>query len=215
MTIELNKVTWYSKIAAVILFVGVFYLGYWLGTQQAVKIYVEVPHVIHRDVLVSNLSTNQDNIQLQGHVSRRQTYEKDFGNGLVFQLIPNDNGWNIEIIPAGVQNANDYGFASIATPPFHGPTPLQIEGWSFANASDTNETTRDFFFVLNKQDANITADAVQQLMSGKTSDFSPGVPLGQGELNIQNMKLGNLASKSQAWIESMDFSVSLKMPRKK
>ena len=47
MTIEWNKVTWYSKIAAVILFVGAFYLGYWLGTQQAEKIYIEVPHMVH------------------------------------------------------------------------------------------------------------------------------------------------------------------------
>ena len=46
MAIEWNKVTWYSKITAVILFVGVFYLGYWLGTQKAQKIYVIVPHLI-------------------------------------------------------------------------------------------------------------------------------------------------------------------------
>lgn len=48
MTIEWNKVTWYSKLAAVILFVGTFFLGFWLGTMKAEKIYVEVPHIIHR-----------------------------------------------------------------------------------------------------------------------------------------------------------------------
>jgi hypothetical protein len=35
MTIEWNKVTWYSKLAAVILFVGVFWRGFWLGTMKA------------------------------------------------------------------------------------------------------------------------------------------------------------------------------------
>jgi hypothetical protein len=46
MTIEWNKVTWYSKLAAVILFVGVFWLGFWLGTMKAEKIYIEVPHIV-------------------------------------------------------------------------------------------------------------------------------------------------------------------------
>ncbi len=34
MKIELHKVTWYSKLFAVILFVGVFYLGFYLGMQN-------------------------------------------------------------------------------------------------------------------------------------------------------------------------------------
>ena len=33
MSIEWNKVTWYSKFIAVILFVGIFWLGYVLGNQ--------------------------------------------------------------------------------------------------------------------------------------------------------------------------------------
>lgn len=33
MKIQWNKVTWYSKLAAVILSLGIFYLGYYLGQQ--------------------------------------------------------------------------------------------------------------------------------------------------------------------------------------
>ncbi|MFA6552164.1 MAG: hypothetical protein WCT19_01535 [Candidatus Paceibacterota bacterium] len=33
MTIEFNKVTWYSNIVAIIIFVGTFYIGYYLGGQ--------------------------------------------------------------------------------------------------------------------------------------------------------------------------------------
>jgi hypothetical protein len=33
MKIQWNKVTWYSKLIAVILFVGVFFLGLWLGNS--------------------------------------------------------------------------------------------------------------------------------------------------------------------------------------
>lgn len=35
MDIEWNTVTWYSKLAAALLFVGVFVLGFYLGTQYA------------------------------------------------------------------------------------------------------------------------------------------------------------------------------------
>lgn len=46
MTIEWNKVTWYSKIVVVIIFVGTFFLGFWLGTMKTEKVYVEVPHLV-------------------------------------------------------------------------------------------------------------------------------------------------------------------------
>lgn len=49
MTIEWNKVTWYSKLVAVIVFVGTFFLGFWLGTMKAEKIYMEVPHIVHHN----------------------------------------------------------------------------------------------------------------------------------------------------------------------
>ena len=54
MTVEWNKVTWYSKIAAVIIFVGTFFLGFWLGTMKVEKVYVEVPRVVHRASQIRN-----------------------------------------------------------------------------------------------------------------------------------------------------------------
>ncbi|HWH07113.1 MAG TPA: MliC family protein [Candidatus Paceibacterota bacterium] len=35
MTIEWKKVTWYSQALAIILFIGVFAFGYWLGAKQS------------------------------------------------------------------------------------------------------------------------------------------------------------------------------------
>ncbi len=32
--ISWNSVTWYSQVAAIVLFVGVFFLGYWLGDRS-------------------------------------------------------------------------------------------------------------------------------------------------------------------------------------
>lgn len=48
MKIEWNKVTRFSTITAIVLFVGMFFLGFWLGTMRAERVYVEVPHVIVR-----------------------------------------------------------------------------------------------------------------------------------------------------------------------
>lgn len=50
MKIIWDKVTWYSKLFAVILFVLIFALGFWLGTQKAEKIYVYVPFAVHHDL---------------------------------------------------------------------------------------------------------------------------------------------------------------------
>jgi membrane-bound inhibitor of C-type lysozyme len=47
MKIEWNKVTWYSKLVAVVLFVGVFYLGFYIGgfvssANQAVREFSDI-----------------------------------------------------------------------------------------------------------------------------------------------------------------------------
>lgn len=34
MKIEFNKVTWYSKFLAIIIFIGTFFLGFWLGQRN-------------------------------------------------------------------------------------------------------------------------------------------------------------------------------------
>ena len=53
MTIEWSKVTWHSKLATIVLFAATFFLGFWLGTMNAEKVYVEVPHIIKRSVEVA------------------------------------------------------------------------------------------------------------------------------------------------------------------
>jgi len=38
MSIQWNKVTWYSKLIAVVIFVAVFFLGFYLGQQWQIAI---------------------------------------------------------------------------------------------------------------------------------------------------------------------------------
>lgn len=85
MTIEWNKVTWYSKIAAVVIFVGTFFLGFWLGTMKIENVYVEVPRVVQRSVEQNNLintlsQTTATSIDTVGW----KTYENS-KNGLRFK----------------------------------------------------------------------------------------------------------------------------------
>jgi hypothetical protein len=77
MTIEWNKVTWYSKLAAVIVFVGVFWLGFWLGTMKAEKVYVEVPHMVHHAEQTLDKATSTITLGDVGGISNWKTYTND------------------------------------------------------------------------------------------------------------------------------------------
>lgn len=218
MTIEWNKVTWYSKIAAVVLFVATFILGFWLGSMKTEVVYVEVPRVVNHPAEQNGISTSTMNFV--GHVTRNEVFQKDLGNGLIFKLTPSDTGWNIDITSGDAQHGG-YGFASVATPPFRSINSLQVEGWHFRNKDNTApndgsvnapQEKRDFSFVLNKKDAGIMASAVQEFTSGKTLDFISPVQTGNGEVTIHNLKLGNLKSDSLAWIDAIDISVTLRFP---
>ncbi len=55
MKVEWSKVTWYSKIIAVILFVATFFLGFWLGVMKTEKVYVEVPRLVYHNPEIRNI----------------------------------------------------------------------------------------------------------------------------------------------------------------
>ena len=65
----------------------------------------------------------------------------------------------------------------------------------------------------SESDARIVARAIEQYSEGKTGSFSPAVAFGRGTLVIRQLSLGNLRFGSKAWIEAMEFSVSLEFPR--
>jgi hypothetical protein len=62
MKIEWNRVTWYSKLLAVLLFVATFALGFTLGSMNAVKVYVNVPFPVHHQTEVGNSPTEIERI---------------------------------------------------------------------------------------------------------------------------------------------------------
>src|SRR5262249_8923252 len=105
--------------------------------------------------------------RFEAHLLKGQGYQRSIGTGLVLTFVPDECGWHLDMREQGSHYVNDFGLASIATPPLHGPTALDIEGWQFRNADNTGsndgsvnapQKNRDFSFVLTRTDAQKLAD---------------------------------------------------------
>lgn len=171
----------------------------------------------------SNISTTTNHLlrSIEAHLSRGQSFQRYVGAGLVVALEPDEDGWHLDVRPDSRGRVRGIGFASIATPPFHGPTVLDIAGWQFRNADNTaqndgsinaSQLTREFSFVTSEADANALGDEIIAFQEGKSADLPWKVPMGHGTLTIRNLKLGNLVTGARAWIESMDLTISIRFP---
>ena len=170
-------------------------------------------------------STPTLSIRLHGEVHRLEKFEREIGGGLVFRLVPDEYGWNIEIGPKdGTDN-----FMDCVNGPLHGITPYQIEGWPFRNDDNTANRKsselmtpgvgekREFQFVLTAGDeAKSCADLEQMehIYDEKdrkritaTNRFGAYAG-GNGSVTITGMTLGHLKPGVQAWIESMRFEAT-------
>ena len=168
---------------------------------------------------LSDVQAGPADWSFHAHLDRGQSFHQDIGRRLVLALEPTEFGWHLDVRPQERQNG--IGFASIATPPLHGPTALDIEGWQFRNTGNTAandgsvnapQLRRDFSFVLNEAGANELADEIASFQEGKTTDLPLKALVGRGTITISNLKLGNLVTGSRARIESMDVTVALHLP---
>lgn len=165
-------------------------------------------------------------LRFTGEVHRGQRFEKDIGRGLVFRLDPDDNGWNIEVGPAG--STDDY--TDCVNMPAHGITNRQIQGWHFRNDDNTAPLEprdfqtpgigqpRQFDFVLTAEDQSKSCDDLSKGVywwDEKNPEHQKALArwgtlaAGEGTLTLTAMKLGNLVRGQQAWIDSMKFEVSI------
>ena len=161
-------------------------------------------------------------IRLHGEVHRSEKFEQEIGRGLVFRLVPDDYGWNIEVGPKdGTDNYMD-----CVNGPLHGITPYQIEGWLFRSDDNTASRKpselmtpgigekREFQFVLSARDEAKSCadlDQMEHIYDEKdpkriaaTNRFGEYAG-GNGSVTITSMTLGHLKPGVQAWIESMRF----------
>lgn len=166
-----------------------------------------------------------------GSVSRGEKFEHRLPNNLVFRLVPDEYaelgwvGWQIQIEPT---SKSDHNYAGIVTPPFRGVNALQIIGWHFRNADNTEpndgsvnapQQERDFLFVTNEEDYEIAFAAVDCIMHpvqcedmdyGQAFALHEGITKSEGTLLIKELELGNLIPGQQAWIEQMAFEVEIR-----
>lgn len=145
-------------------------------------------------------------IHMQGALHRGERFEKSIGRGFFLRLVPGDQGWEIEV---GDKSGD---FTGCVSPPFHGITPRQIEGWHFR--SEDNRAARPaadfltpgihqkrwFDFALSTDDNRKACD--------NPDDFAR-YSSGRGWLAITAVTLGNLVPGQQAWIDSMQFEAEV------
>ncbi|MDH3472814.1 MAG: hypothetical protein OEM59_03895 [Rhodospirillales bacterium] len=167
-------------------------------------------------------------LEFEASVRRGEAFERPLPDGLVFALRPREHGWLVWLGDPAQPSAN---YAVIATPPFRGVNPTQIEGWHFRNADNTGpnavgtknvnapQDMRAFYFVASPEAYRATARDLDVALwgAGKTADevaaargrLLSGVGKGAGTLEITRLELGNLVPGERAWIERMAFTVTL------
>jgi hypothetical protein len=145
-------------------------------------------------------------VHIQGTLHRGERFEKAIGRGLFLRLVSDDQGWEIEL----GDRTDD--FIGCVSPPFHGITARQIEGWHFR--TDDNKVGRpaDEFLtpgIDGKRWFDFALTADDNTKACDNPDDFARYASGRGWLAITAMTLGNLVPGQQAWIESMQFEAEL------
>ncbi len=103
-------------------------------------------------------------IEFSGQVQQGHWVRRQLATDLWFCLTPipdrgRNSGWSIRIQPSCNRSAPD--FAAIATPPYHGPTPVLIVAWFFDPGANAPHEVHDFRFVLDGAAYRGVAQAAQ------------------------------------------------------
>jgi hypothetical protein len=160
--------------------------------------------------LAASLSAEQT-VEVRGEVSSGQTFRRDVGHGLVFQLKPTDTGWTIEIVP--VSGAANVEFLWVATPPYRGDHPRYLDVSYGRTPTQTVEwSPRAFSFITNFETYKKVRPAIDVVLWPYTSSerqiadaqkVLENMPASKGELFILDSRI------SKDKIEWLKFRVRL------
>lgn len=166
-------------------------------------------------------------VKFAGEVSYGETFEREFGSGLLFRLsanrVPQTPGWTIEVRPKN-ETRPEVELVWVATPPyrFFNPRYLDISyGYSARETVAMNE--RAFSFVRDPRDYDRAEEAVRTLLWPYTfseeqlkraEETLKQVPTCQGVLRIVDHRLGPDPQASER-IEWLKFEVELCGPSKR
>jgi hypothetical protein len=151
-----------------------------------------------------------------GRVSHGQNFSYRLAGGLWFCLYPepdaNGGGWRIAV--AEKCNVASHDFVSVATPPFHGVNPIEIEAWHFDAGANAPQTERDFAFVLNDRDwARLGSDLNSYQDAGKMLKELDDLGRGHGTLTITRM-VRHASAEGKSLFDWMQFRVVISIPNK-
>jgi len=170
----------------------------------------------------------QQKVNFSGTLEAGKTYTHAIGHGLMFVVRPQDGDFTMGV----VQISHDQDdLAACVTPPYHGPGPMSLLGWQFADAQrgrlPAGESTmlkkREFKFVLTAADSKKSCDeldAVLYLPAHKEKDGSLRLgtrdyqepPLGLAQVTIENAELSH---SEPPVIQSLRFRVQIEFPKRR
>ena len=163
-------------------------------------------------------------------LSYGREFSLQFSQGLVFHLLPYEDGWVAQVKPLSYpkdkfsNGAPD--FASV-TPPFHGPNAADIQGQHFRNSDNTGPNElgpknvnapgkiRQIQYCSSVKEFLNWQKEYDDYQSGRCLQSSKGCFSSLGcrqilTLEIYDLRLTNLIAGQQARIERMEFSIDNK-----
>ncbi len=137
-------------------------------------------------LILAAWSARGQTLEFSGELRAGETYSRKLSRGLVFCLTPNaeEVGWGILVSTKCLPDAPD--FTAIATPPYHGPHPLQLIGFHFLPETKLFSNVREFRFVLRDKDARRIGELLNQRPqdAARVLDLAERLGKGRGEVEI-------------------------------
>lgn len=158
-----------------------------------------------------------ETLRFSGHLRAGESFERPLSRGLVFCLLPGgEQSWSISI--ARTCLGRDADFASIATPPYRGPNPLQIDAWHFLPDARQFSNTREFRFVLNESDHARILGLLQdrdQRDAGEILRLAEELGKGAGTVEIIRVEIVPGKDPADAKFVRMRFRAAIRIPSEK
>jgi len=158
-----------------------------------------------------------ETLRFSGHLRAGEAFEHRLPRGLLFCLLPGgEQSWSISIARTCLDR--DADFASIATPPYHGPNPLQIDAWHFLPDARQFSNTREFRFVLNQLDHARILGLLQnrnQQDAGEILRLVEELGKGAGTVEITGVEIVPGKDPADAKFVRMRFRAAIRIPSEK
>lgn len=147
--------------------------------------------------------------RMGGRLAAGELYERTFGPGFTFSLVPIDCGWKVCV--RGPEDPRD--LSAMTTPLRFGPNHRYLEGWQFRNADNTGPNA------IGPKNVNAPQEHREFWFHAPGATFaspSEGVRLaesfGHGTLEILDYSLDHLAPGERACFKELAFDVTLEWP---